>query len=150
VNSAVPRFIDYYQVLHVRPDADQSALRQAYVVLAKKYHPDVGGMTAEMKLVNEAYRTLRSPQARADYNERYRQHATWRRGGGEEYDDIDELFGEVIRETKLKKDAEARARKAALRTIVIGAAVMVALIAGGVVMTRLFHRAPSGASHIAQ
>ena len=31
---------DYYQVLGVDKNADEAALKKAYRVLAKKYHPD--------------------------------------------------------------------------------------------------------------
>ncbi|WP_350670976.1 DnaJ domain-containing protein, partial [Pseudoalteromonas sp. CAL494-MNA-CIBAN-0108] len=35
------KFIDYYAVLGVSPDADDKAVKVAYKKLARKYHPDV-------------------------------------------------------------------------------------------------------------
>ena len=50
---------DYYEVLGVDKNADDAAIKKAYRVLAKKYHPDTnaGDPVAEEKLkeVNEAY-----------------------------------------------------------------------------------------------
>ena len=40
---------DYYEVLGVGKDADDGAIKKAYRVLAKKYHPDMnpGDVEAE-------------------------------------------------------------------------------------------------------
>ena len=38
---------DYYEVLGVPKNADEAALKKAYRVLAKKYHPDLNGHSAE-------------------------------------------------------------------------------------------------------
>ncbi len=42
---------DYYEVLGVEKNADDSAIKKAYRVLAKKYHPDMnpGDKEAEAK-----------------------------------------------------------------------------------------------------
>ncbi len=53
---------DYYEVLGVQKDADDAALKKAYRVLAKKYHPDAnpGDQEAEQKFkeASEAYSVL--------------------------------------------------------------------------------------------
>ena len=50
---------DYYEVLGVDKNADEAALKKAYRVLAKKYHPDMnpGDAEAEKKFkeASEAY-----------------------------------------------------------------------------------------------
>jgi curved DNA-binding protein CbpA len=62
---------DYYEVLGVDKDADESAIKGAYRTLGKKYHPDVnnGDKEAEEKFkeVNRAYSTLIDPQKRQIY-----------------------------------------------------------------------------------
>lgn len=75
---------DYYEVLGVARDADDAALKKAYRVLAKKYHPDTnpGDAEAEAKFkeASEAYAILSDPDKRAAYD-RYG-HAAFEQGGG--------------------------------------------------------------------
>ena len=53
---------DYYEVLGVDKNADDAAIKKAYRVLAKKYHPDMnpGDKEAEQKFkeASEAYAVL--------------------------------------------------------------------------------------------
>ena len=57
---------DYYEVLGVDKNADEAALKKAYRVLAKKYHPDTnpGDKEAEAKFkeASEAYAVLSDPE----------------------------------------------------------------------------------------
>ena len=59
---------DYYEVLGVEKTADEAAIKKAYRVLAKKYHPDVnpGDAEAEKKFkeASEAYAVLSDPEKR--------------------------------------------------------------------------------------
>lgn len=56
-------------MLGVAPVADEAALRQAYVALARRHHPDVtGGDAARMRAINEAWATLGDPARRARYD----------------------------------------------------------------------------------
>lgn len=63
---------DYYEILGVSREASQDEIRQAYLKLAKKYHPDKtgGDKAAEEKLkeINMAYDTLKNPEKRAQYD----------------------------------------------------------------------------------
>ncbi|WP_087576345.1 DnaJ domain-containing protein (plasmid) [Sphingobium sp. SJ10-10] len=63
-------FIDYYKILQVSPNCDARALETAYRFLAKKYHPD-HVETADVTKFNEvieAYKALRNPDQRAQYD----------------------------------------------------------------------------------
>lgn len=91
---------DYYEVLGVSKDADDSALKKAYRQLAKKYHPDAnpGDATAEAKFkeASEAYAVLSDPDKRAKYDQFG--HAAFEQGGGGSaydfnMDDFSSIFG---------------------------------------------------------
>lgn len=75
---------DYYEVLGVDKNADDAALKKAYRVLAKKYHPDTnpGDAEAEQKFkeASEAYAVLSDPEKRRQYDQFG--HAAFEQGGG--------------------------------------------------------------------
>jgi curved DNA-binding protein CbpA len=67
----------YYDLLGVAPDADDEELRRAYLARAQLLHPDRHAGSpepvrrqaeAEMKAVNEAWSTLKDPEARQRYD----------------------------------------------------------------------------------
>ena len=64
---------DYYEVLGLDKNADDAAIKKAYRVLAKKYHPDVnpGDKEAEVKFkeASEAYAVLSDPEKRRQYDQ---------------------------------------------------------------------------------
>ncbi len=63
-------------MLGVRPDATTEQVRAAYRELARRQHPDLAGSAvatgrqqdSSMAAINEAYRVLRDPTRRADYD----------------------------------------------------------------------------------
>jgi DnaJ-class molecular chaperone len=67
--------LTYYDVLQIGMDADDTALRQAYIRMVKRYHPDmVRGqnpqlIAARFHLIQEAYETLCDPGKRRAYNQ---------------------------------------------------------------------------------
>lgn len=69
-------FVDYYSLLQVNPDCDAKILEAAYHHLAKLHHPDHTGKedSTTFSLVVEAYRILRDPELRANYDELHAQH----------------------------------------------------------------------------
>ena len=90
---------DYYEVLGVDRNADDAALKKAYRVLAKKYHPDTnpGDKEAEAKFkeASEAYAVLSDPEKRRQYDQFG--HAAFEGGaggaGGFSGMDMDDIFG---------------------------------------------------------
>jgi preprotein translocase subunit Sec63 len=75
--------VGHYDVLGVRPDASAAELRQAYLDLARRHHPDrLGGSTERMRVLNEAWETLGDPERRQRYDRSLtgpapRPSATW-------------------------------------------------------------------------
>lgn len=61
-------FIDYYKLLGVETNASRIQIRQAFLRKAKHHHPDVGGSTESMRLLNVAYKTLTSYTHKAAYD----------------------------------------------------------------------------------
>jgi molecular chaperone DnaJ len=63
---------DYYDVLGVARGADETEIKRAYRLLARKHHPDVNADKAaaehKFKEINEAYEVLSDPQKRANYD----------------------------------------------------------------------------------
>ncbi len=60
--------MDYYKILNVPHQADESQIKQAYRKLAKRYHPDLNPdnpeAEARFKDIVEAYETLGDPAKR--------------------------------------------------------------------------------------
>jgi curved DNA-binding protein CbpA len=72
---------DYCALLNVVPDADHEIVPAAYLVLAKRYHPDMAAAASphngeKFQLISEAYEVLRDPNRRTQYD---RHHARQRR-----------------------------------------------------------------------
>ena len=66
------QFKDYYEVLGVKPDATDAAIKAAYRRLARKFHPDVSkveGAEEKFKGANEAYEALKDPAKRKAYDQ---------------------------------------------------------------------------------
>jgi len=74
------RWKDYYQLLGVRPDADQDTIRRMFRRLSQIYHPDVAGGAAvdpdRMKELNEAREVLSDSERRSKYDQFYRSRDT--------------------------------------------------------------------------
>ena len=96
---------DYYEVLGVAKDADDAALKKAYRVLAKKYHPDTNPdnpeAEAKFKEASEAYAILSDPEKRRMYDQYG--HAAFEQGaggaGGYSYSDMGDMgdiFGDIF------------------------------------------------------
>lgn len=94
---------DYYEVLGVDKNADDAALKKAYRVLAKKYHPDTnpGDKDAEAKFkeASEAYAILSDPEKRRQYDQ-FGHAAFDGAGGAGGFDfngaDFSDIFGDIF------------------------------------------------------
>lgn len=88
---------DYYEVLGVEKGADDAALKKAYRVLAKKYHPDTnpGDKEAEAKFkeASEAYAVLSDPEKRRQYDQFGHAAFDGGAGGGGFNMNMDDIFG---------------------------------------------------------
>lgn len=100
---------DYYDVLGVDRDADESDLKRAFRELARKFHPDINSSDeaeGRFKEANEAYAVLSDEKSRARYD-KYghsgvnREEAT--SGFGAVVDAFDDIIGDILRRRKQKK-----------------------------------------------
>ncbi len=67
---------DYYQVLGISRNATPAAIKDAFRLLAKKFHPDFnpqnrGFAEAKMKEINIAHETLKDSEKRREYDRNY-------------------------------------------------------------------------------
>ena len=62
---------DYYKILQISSNASQDEIRAAYLRQSKENHPDFGGTTDKMQLINEAYRILKDITSREEYDKWY-------------------------------------------------------------------------------
>ena len=96
---------DYYEVLGVPKDADETALKRAYREIAKKCHPDIDPSeeaAEKFKEASEAYSILSDPEKRAQYD-RFG-HAAFEQGGGSGFggfggfssQDMGDIFGDIF------------------------------------------------------
>ena len=66
------QYKDYYKTLGVPRGATADAIKKAYRLLARKYHPDVSkeaNAEEKFKEVAEAYEVLKDPEKRAAYDQ---------------------------------------------------------------------------------
>ncbi len=70
--------LDYYQILHLEPDASASDLKRAYFATSRTFHPDANRhLDKELhrdceriaKRITEAYCVLRDPRRRKAYDQ---------------------------------------------------------------------------------
>lgn len=63
---------NYYKILGIEPDSDETQIKAAYKNLVKRWHPDLNNNSIEsrqmMKDINEAYEVLSDEKMRIEYN----------------------------------------------------------------------------------
>ena len=93
----MPEPRDYYEVLSVARDADDSTIKKAYRKLAMKYHPDRNPDNPEaetkFKEASEAYSVLSDPQKRQTYD-RFGHQGLRGSGGHPGFTDAEEIFSQ--------------------------------------------------------
>jgi len=93
---------DYYEILEISKNADDSEIKKAYRKMAIKHHPDKnpGNKEAEDKFKEaaEAYEVLRDPQKRQRYDRYGHEGVRGGAGGGfgMSMDDIFSNFGDIF------------------------------------------------------
>jgi len=73
------KFVDYYELLQISPNAEAETIQRVYRMLAGRYHPDnpeTGDLERFVRL-QAAYQVLADPERRADYDARFQQQQ-WR------------------------------------------------------------------------
>jgi curved DNA-binding protein CbpA len=104
---------DPYEILGVPCDADEAAIRAAYIAGAKRLHPDVVGEAESgerMRALNLAYEVLKDPALRAIYDVESR--------GGAMPDDLESavrIWEEQFGESGLAQDKIAALNKETVR-----------------------------------
>jgi curved DNA-binding protein CbpA len=74
------KFIDYYEILEISPNANSGTIERMFRYLAQRYHPD-NPETGDRPLfdaIMEAYDTLRDPIKRAQYDIEHKNHSSIR------------------------------------------------------------------------
>jgi diguanylate cyclase (GGDEF)-like protein len=95
---------DYYRILQLHHLAEPEVIEGAFKRLAKKYHPDVckdANAESTMKLINEAYETLRDPVKRREYHEEW-ERRNQRTAPAERENSFDEV---LVKKAKSALDA---------------------------------------------
>lgn len=61
---------NYYDILEISNESNQSEIREKYLLLSKKYHPDKNNNNREKyQEINEAYSILSNEIKRKEYDE---------------------------------------------------------------------------------
>ncbi|GAC1387193.1 MAG: hypothetical protein NVS1B7_5520 [Candidatus Saccharimonadales bacterium] len=95
-------------MLGVEASASPQHIRNAYIVLAKKQHPDIGGSVVTMRQLNQAYSVLRNAKLRNEYDVKYRknilgespQDLSFTENEDWDLDDVDDFLKEMHQHDK--------------------------------------------------
>lgn len=93
---------NYYEILGVPENADDSQIKKAYRALSLKYHPDRNqdqDTTHKMKEINEAYDILGDSDKRKEYNMKKNMSASPFGGQDAAFDDLNNIFNMFFNES---------------------------------------------------
>jgi len=64
------KFVDYYELLQISPNAEQETITRVYRILAARFHPDNPhtGDAEKFQILTRAYHVLSDPKRRAEYD----------------------------------------------------------------------------------
>jgi len=95
--------IDYYEFLHISPNAESETVHRVYRFLAGRFHPDnpATGDAEMFRLLNSAYEVLSDPARRSEYDAMRRREAPHADPLSEKIDFMDQLEGEKNRRVAL-------------------------------------------------
>lgn len=74
------KFIDYYEILEISPNANSGTIERMFRYLAQRYHPDNQdtGDRSRFDVIVAANDTLRDPVKRAQYDIQYQNQSSFR------------------------------------------------------------------------
>ena len=76
------KFVDYYEILQLSPNATAETVERVFRILAKRYHPDnhETGSATQFAELRTAYEALSDPVSRAAYDVKYEENRalTWK------------------------------------------------------------------------
>jgi len=90
---------DYYELLGVSRDADESTIKKSYRKLAMQYHPDRNDAPeaeAKFKELSEAYEVLSNPEKRQLYDQFGHEGLQGQMGGGGGFGGFEDIFGDLF------------------------------------------------------
>jgi curved DNA-binding protein len=101
---------NHYQTLGVNKDANADEIKRAYRRLASQHHPDKGGDVKKFQEIEQAYRTLSDPQARAQYDNPGFQGQRFGHPGAQGFDfqSIFDVFGARFHHPHQQRTQQAR------------------------------------------
>jgi curved DNA-binding protein CbpA len=117
----------YYEILGITPKADFKVMRQAYINLARRYHPDHNNNTDTSRMVelNKIYEVLSNPTKKKEYDQRFIQEQVYDFTRIHRVDDERDAKSKRIRKSI---DASVFTKKVTGAGIYIALIVMIGLI----------------------
>ena len=107
------KFIDYYEILEISPNANSGTIERMFRYFAQRYHPDNQdtGDRDHFDLMVEAYGTLKDPVKRAQYDIQHKDRSVFSKKLAEEASNSNGINGDVDIQTKLLSILYARRRQ---------------------------------------
>jgi len=95
--------IDYYEFLHISPNAESETIQRVYRFLASRFHPDnpATGDAEMFRMLNSAYEVLADPARRSEYDAMLRHEAPHADPLSDKIDFMDQFEGEKNRRLAL-------------------------------------------------